>query len=357
MEVADTGIGISPEKAEQVFGRFQRLGEKVGDSLPSGFGIGLNYARHLAEVHKGDLTVRANDPIGSVFSFTFPWEMEVYADDAVWHDAGPEEKEADPAAESGPGNGEEEVRILVVEDNEDMREYIRGFLSEHFKVMMAGDGEQAWKCIRISAPDLIVSDVMMPYKDGYTLCKELKNDPEYCHIPVILLTAKADMEDRLHGLDLGADGYLGKPFDPTYLTALVRNLLSNRRRLQGLLADRTSSSPAADARPDGLSAQDRAFLDKCYRIIDEHLSEEDFGVTALSLEMGRSRTSVFSKPKALVGLSPRTFLTNYRLNKAMEFLKTREFNVSEVGYKVGFGTLTGFSRSFKNKFGVPPSSI
>ncbi len=357
VEVADTGIGISPEKAEQVFGRFQRLGEKVGDSLPSGFGIGLNYARHLAEVHKGDLTVRANDPIGSVFSFTFPWEMEVYADDAVWHDAGPEEKEADPAAESGPGNGEEEVRILVVEDNEDMREYIRGFLSEHFKVMMAGDGEQAWKCIRISAPDLIVSDVMMPYKDGYTLCKELKNDPEYCHIPVILLTAKADMEDRLHGLDLGADGYLGKPFDPTYLTALVRNLLSNRRRLQGLLADRTSSSPAADARPDGLSAQDRAFLDKCYRIIDEHLSEEDFGVTALSLEMGMSRTSVFSKLKALVGLSPNTFLTNYRLNKAMEFLKTREFNVSEVGYKVGFGTLTGFSRSFKNKFGVPPSSI
>ncbi|MBR1488916.1 MAG: response regulator [Bacteroidales bacterium] len=175
--------------------------------------------------------------------------------------------------------------------------------------MMAGDGEQAWKCIRISAPDLIVSDVMMPYKDGYTLCKELKNDPEYCHIPIILLTAKADMENQLHGLDLGADGYLGKPFDPTYLTALVRNLLANRRRLQGLLADRTSSSPAEDPRPDGLTLQDRAFL------------------------------------------------TNYRLNRAMELLKTGEYNISEVGYKVGFGTLTGFSRSFKNKFGVPPSAI
>ena len=161
---------------------------------------------------------------------------------------------------------------------------------------MAGDGEQAWKCIRISAPDLIVSDVMMPYKDGYTLCKELKNDPEYCHIPIILLTAKADMENQLHGLDLGADGYLGKPFDPTYLTAL-------------------------------------------------------------SLEMGMSRTSVFSKIKALVGQSPQAFLTNYRLNRAMELLKTGEYNISEVGYKVGFGTLTGFSRSFKNKFGVPPSAI
>ena len=357
IDVADTGIGISPDKVEQIFGRFQRLGEKVGGDLPSGFGIGLNYARYLAGVHKGDLSVRANDPIGSVFTFSFPWEKENYTDAAVWQESGSVETESGAVAETDPDSGEEEVRILVVEDNADMREYIRGFLSEHFKVMMAGDGEQAWKCIRISAPDLIVSDVMMPYKDGYTLCKELKNDPEYCHIPIILLTAKADMENQLHGLDLGADGYLGKPFDPTYLTALVRNLLANRRRLQGLLADRTSSSPAEDPRPDGLTLQDRAFLDKCYRIIDEHISDEEFGVTALSLEMGMSRTSVFSKIKALVGQSPQAFLTNYRLNRAMELLKTGEYNISEVGYKVGFGTLTGFSRSFKNKFGVPPSAI
>ncbi|MBO6239162.1 MAG: response regulator, partial [Bacteroidales bacterium] len=357
IDVADTGIGISPDKVEQIFGRFQRLGEKVGGDLPSGFGIGLNYARYLAGVHKGDLSVRANDPIGSVFTFSFPWEKGNYTDAAVWQESGSVETEAGAVAETDPDSGEEEVRILVVEDNADMREYIRGFLSEHFKVMMAGDGEQAWKCIRISAPDLIVSDVMMPYKDGYTLCKELKNDPEYCHIPIILLTAKADMENQLHGLDLGADGYLGKPFDPTYLTALVRNLLANRRRLQGLLADRTSSSPAEDPRPDGLTLQDRAFLDKCYRIIDEHISDEEFGVTALSLEMGMSRTSVFSKIKALVGQSPQAFLTNYRLNRAMELLKTGEYNISEVGYKVGFGTLTGFSRSFKNKFGVPPSAI
>ena len=203
----------------------------------------------------------------------------------------------------------------------------------------------------------IVSDVMMPYKDGYTLCKEIKNDPEFCHIPIILLTAKADMENQLHGLDLGADGYVGKPFDPAYLSALIRNLLANRRRLQAMLADRTSGSPEPEEQPEGLSAADKAFLDKCYRIVDEHLSEEEFGVTALSLELGMSRTSVFSKLKALTGQSPNTFMTNYRLNRAMELLKTREFNVSEVGYKVGFGTLTGFSRSFKNKFGIPPSAV
>ncbi|MBQ9661346.1 MAG: response regulator [Bacteroidales bacterium] len=355
IEVADTGIGISPDKAEQIFGRYERLGEKVGGDLPSGFGIGLNYARHLAQVHKGSLTARPGDPIGSVFTFEFPARMEDYADDAVWQEEA-ESEEAAPAGETVEPDAERAL-VLVVEDNADMREYIRGFLSDHFRVMLAGDGEQAWKCIRISAPDLVVSDVMMPYKDGYTLCKELKNDPEYCHIPIVLLTAKADMENQLHGLDLGADGYLGKPFDPAYLTALVRNLLGNRRRLQNLLSERTSSSQEEEALPDGLSAHDKAFLDKCYRIIDEHLSEEDFGVTALSLELGMSRTSVFSKLKALIGMSPNTFLTNYRLNRAMELLKSREFNVSEVGYKVGFGTLTGFSRSFKNKFGIPPSSV
>ena len=354
IEVADTGIGISPDKTERIFERYERLGEQVGDTLPSGFGIGLNYARHLATVHKGDLSVKANDPIGSVFTFSFPFRKEDYASEAIWQEE--ETTEETPVQEEQNVGEDKGSVVLVVEDNHDMREYIRGFLKEKYKVILAGDGEEAWKVIRINAPDLIVSDVMMPYKDGYTLCKELKNDADYCHIPIILLTAKAEMEDQLHGLDLGADGYLGKPFDPAYLTALVRNLLVGRKRLQGLLADRTSSSPEP-VEESTLSAQDKAFLDKCYRIIDEHIAEEDFGVTVLSMEMGMSRTSIFSKLKALVGQSPQTFLTNYRLNRAMELLKTHEWNISEVAYKVGFGTLTGFSRSFKNKFGVPPSSI
>ena len=198
---------------------------------------------------------------------------------------------------------------------------------------------------------------MMPYKDGYTLCKELKNDPDYCHIPIILLTAKADMDNQIHGLDLGADAYIGKPFDPSFFTTVVRNLLANRRRMQQVLGERTSATSEPIAEEAMVGAQDKAFLDKLYRIIDEHISDEDFNVTVLSMEMGMSRTNIFSKLKALIGQSPQTFLTNYRLNRAMELLKTREYNVSEVAYKVGFSTLTGFSRSFKNKFGVPPSSI
>ena len=351
--VADTGIGISPDKMARIFERYERVGDKVEGSLPSGFGIGLNYAQHLAHLHNGEIKVRANEPVGSVFTFDFPCSKQDYDDSNIWQESGEEGKEpAEPVQEINAGD----THILVVEDNEDMREYISGFLREHYSVTVAGDGEEAWKCIRISAPDLIISDVMMPYKDGYTLCKEVKNDPEYCHIPIILLTAKADMENQIHGLDLGADGYIGKPFDPAFLTALVRNLIAGRQRLQGLLADRTSSSeePVED---DALSQQDRVFLEKCYQIIDSHLDDESFGVIGLSMEMGMSRTSIFSKVKALTGQSPQAFLTNYRLNKAMELLKTRDFNISEVAYKVEFATLTGFSRSFKNKFGVPPSAV
>ena len=352
--IADTGIGISPDKMTRIFERYERVGEQVGGALPSGFGIGLNYAQHLAHIHKGEITVRANEPMGSIFTFTFPCLKADFEEANIWQETEEEQKEVSAPVEDSPAG---DIHILVVEDNDDMRGYIRGFLREKYNVTTADDGEEAWKCIRISAPDLIISDVMMPYKDGYTLCKEIKNDPEFCHIPIILLTAKTDMENQIHGLDLGADGYVGKPFDPAYLTSLVRNLIAGRQRLQSLLADRTSSTDTPVEDTPLLSQQDKVFMDKCYSIIDAHLDDESFGVIGLSMEMGMSRTSIFSKVKALTGQSPQAFLTNYRLNKAMELLQTRDYNISEVAYKVGFATLTGFSRSFKNKFGIPPSAV
>ena len=350
IEVADTGIGIAPDKLERIFDRYERLGEKVDNTLPTGFGIGLNYARHLAQLHKGELSARTNDPLGTIFTFSFPAGKEAYASDIIWEEE--ENGNQQPVAENGETFDEASVNILVVEDNPDMQDYIRSFLSPKYKVAVAGDGEEAWKVIRISAPDLIVSDVMMPYKDGYTLCKELKNDAEYCHLPIILLTAKADMENQIHGLKLGADAYIAKPFDPQLFTTTVQNLLTNRQRMQHIL----SESPEAIAEAP-LNAHDKAFLEKLNALIQEHLSEEDFNVTTLSLELGMSRTSLFSKTKVLLGQSPQSYLLNCRLKKAKELLKEGELNISEVAYRVGFATLTGFSRSFKNKFGIPPSEI
>lgn len=351
ISVADTGIGIAPEKMNRIFNRFERLGEKVGDGLPTGFGVGLHFAQHLATLHKGAITVARNEPLGSVFVLRFPAGKDAYADVPVW-DESSEESEKVLETEPVASVSSDREQIMVVEDNVDMREYIRSLLADRYDVVLAGDGEEAWRCIRISAPDLVLSDVMMPYKDGYTLCKELKNDAEYCHLPVVLLTAKTDMENQIHGLELGADAYIAKPFDPAFLVASVDNLLNNRRRMQHLL----SQSPAA-VEEAPVSARDKAFLEKMYALIEEHLGDEEFNVTTLSLELGMSRTSLFSKLKGLLGQSPQGFLMNYRLNRAMDLLKTGDLNVSEVAYKVGFSTLTGFSRSFKNKFGIPPSSV
>ncbi len=163
------------------------------------------------------------------------------------------------------------------------------------------------------------------------------------------------MENQIQGLQLGADAYIGKPFDPKYLLAAVRGLMDNRLRIQRILRERTSA-PDKDV-TEKMNPHDRDFVNKVFALIEEHLSDEAFNVTALSLELGMSRTSLFSKTRSLLGESPQAFLMDFRLNKAMELLKQGDLNVSEVAFHVGFSTLTGFSRSFKNKFGVPPSSV
>ncbi len=357
ISVEDTGIGISPDKIERIFNRYERLGQSVSESMPSGFGIGLNYAKQLANTHKGDLKIYPNEPNGSIFTFVFPCDKKSYENEAVWNTEKEElEEKQNEQIVSTLDKSNKKFNILIAEDNADMRAYLKSILEKQCNVTVCGDGEQAWSCIRISAPDLIISDVMMPYKDGYTLCKELKNDNEYCHIPIILLTAKADMDSHIHGLDLGADAYVSKPFESKFFLTTIKNLISNRQRMQHALEDMTSSTFEVEAEED-IKPRDKAFIERIYKIIDEHISEEDFGVSTLATELGMSRTSVFSKIKTLFGLSPQSFLNNYRLNIAMELLKAHEMNISEVAYKVGFSTLTGFSRSFKTKFGVPPSSI
>lgn len=354
MEVRDTGIGIDEEMRKKIFLRFSRQKKLVGGKDPGGFGIGLNYAFHLANLHKGTITVRPNVPQGSIFEFSFPAGKEAYPEDEIWEGdiearpvELPEVKEA----------VRKENAVMVVDDNHDLREYLRELLSDKYDIIMAADGLDAWEKLQTAAPDIIISDIMMPGMDGFTLCAKIKDSDEFCHIPVILLTAKCDRESQLNGLETGADAYIGKPFDPLILKATVSNIIKNRERMHEALADRTSDTKEDTPEGIDISPRDKVFLDKLYKFMDEHLSEVEFNVSSLSTEMGMSRTSLFSKTKALLGESPQTFITNYRLNKAMDLLKTHDLNVSEVSYRVGFGTLTGFSRSFKNKFGVPPSSV
>lgn len=354
VSVADTGIGISPDNIRKIFDRFERAGLETDKTNASGFGIGLNYAMHLAILHKGVLTVSPNEPKGSVFTISLPSSKNAYDPEVLILDTEASNENAIMSPETEAGA--KENTVLVAEDNVELAHYIRHILLPDYNVILASNGNEALECVKVSAPDIIVSDIMMPFKDGYQLCREIKSDPGYCHLPVVLLTAKADMDSRIAGLETGADAYLKKPFDPVHLTTVIRGILENRRRMQAVLAENVSASDVVEKIPE-LNKHDRKFVEKLMAMMEEHISDEEFNVTAMSKEFGMSRTSLFSKIKALYGTSPQIWITDFRLNRAKELLETREFNVSEVSYKVGFATLTGFSRSFKNKFGIPPSAV
>jgi len=356
ISVADTGVGISQDQIERIFNRFERLEQEVEGREPKGFGIGLNHALYLVSQHHGAIKAAPNRPQGSVFSFVFPAGKDAYEDAEIWHDV-PVESTGKLTEPAPVLEADHETSLLIVEDNSEMRVYLHDLFHDTYNVILAGDGEEASRFIRISAPDLIVSDIMMPFKDGFQLCREVKESEEYSHIPVILLTAKTGMADHLEGLELGADAYIQKPFDPDLLRAQIRNLMNNRRRVQKLLHGKTSDQIGEVLPSLGIGLRDKAFLEHLYALVEEHLGEEEFNVSTLSTSMAMSRSGLFSKLKALTGQSPQEFLTGYRLNRARELLKSREFNVSEVAYKVGFSTLNGFSRAFKNKYGIPPSAL
>ena len=231
-------------------------------------------------------------------------------------------------------------------------------LSPDYNIVVVENGEEAIDRLEMELPELIVSDVVMPRKDGYELCKTIKTSADWGRIPVILLTAKNDMDSSIKGLDCGADAYVGKPFDPFYLKAVINNLLENRKRMQWIVQNLPSESlPRGEAREAILNEQDRQFLENLHTLLDKHLDDEAFGITSLAKEMLMSYSSLYARVKSLTGQTPQNFLITYRMNTAMQLLQTGKYTVSEVCYKVGASSLANFSRSFKRQFGVPPSEV
>lgn len=356
IEVRDTGIGIPPEKQNEIFKRFKRLDTR---SDIAGSGIGLHYAQQLAHLHKGSITYRPNVPQGSCFVLELPTAREAYRDNELAAEISfATATIPSVAASDDTGKEEKGNTLLIAEDNAEVRNYLQGLLAEDYNIMTASDGEEALECISLNAPDLIVSDVVMPHKDGYELCRTVKSSTDWGHIPVILLTAKNDTPSSIRGLDCGADAYVGKPFDPFYLKAAIENLLANRRRVQQIVKNLTSGSiPKEKAREAMLNEHDRLFLEDLHTRLDRHLDDEEFGIALLAKEMGMSYSSLYARIKSLTGQTPQNFLITYRMNTAMQLLRSGRYTVSEVCYKVGSSSLANFSRSFKRQFGIPPSEV
>ncbi len=351
LSVANTGSYIPPAEHELVFDRFQQL---AGGGRAGGSGLGLALVKELVSLLEGSVHLSSDSERGTCFTVELPLFLEPPS-----RKAGEPCQPADAATPAAETTTEEEEaassgrqQLLVAEDNQDLRQYLAQSLGSSYNVLTAVNGEEALQLALAEIPDLVISDVMMPVMDGLELCRRLKTDWRTSHVPVILLTAKVGIENRLTGLEHGADDYLAKPFDSRELMARIANLTALRRQLQERYADRVKS---LDPDPLPVTSMDDRFLERCREIIDEHL-EDDLSVAAYAREVGLSRGQLHRKLKALTDLGPREFIRSHRLHRAAELLRGRYGNVTEVAYSVGFKGLSHFTRCFREQFGITPSS-
>lgn len=357
--VKDDGEGIPEEKRALIFNRFERLGAEKKAVV--GSGIGLNYAATLASLHKGSLSYEPASPKGSVFILDIPVTRDSYSPEEIVEGDYLRGAAHSPAY-SGitPNQEEKDSSVLIVEDTADIRNYLSSLLAPHYNIVLAQDGLEAEDSLKTGLPDLVLSDVIMPGKNGFELCGDIKENPDWSHLPVVLLTAKADAESSVQGLRIGADAYVPKPFDPQYLLAVIDSQLRNRRILQQRVLNLTSTTLKEEpekAEEAQLSPRDRFILDKIHTIVDKNLGNDQFGVEDLAGALGISYSSLYAKMKALTGKTPLFYINNYRMNRAKELLESRMYTVSEVAFKVGSLSPNTFSRDFKKHFGFTPTSV
>jgi signal transduction histidine kinase/DNA-binding response OmpR family regulator len=352
--IKDTGDGIAPEHLPHVFDRFYRVDPT---HKMEGTGIGLSLSRELAEVHRGTIFLDSELGKGTMVTVRIPLtgytETEFSSVPYVPQEIETKNSTSSPLPEPPSGEKDELPIILIAEDNIDARGFIRLQLSKQYTVIEALDGEDALNKTKFQIPDLVISDVMMPKKNGWELCRELKKDERTSHIPVILLTALAEKEDKLKGLDSGADDYLVKPFDANELHSRVRNLLEIRTKLR----ESYGKTVPLKLGEVFVTALDDAFLDKAFGIVNAHLSESEFSVEAFAHEMFLSRTQLQRKIKAVTNFSPSDFIRHLRLQRAKELLEKNAGTVAEIADRVGFNNHSYFAKCFQEQFGILPNHI
>lgn len=357
IEVINTGQ-IPDDKLEKIFERYYQISDEHGGIYNWGTGIGLYYARSLARLHHGSLTAsNLKDDNKVMFTLIVPVGQSAYSEAERSHEQ-VNQLEAFPLEENplpvkpDPDLDKEKKTIMVVDDDSEVAYYLEMLLGSDYQVVCRFNAESALEAITENAPDLILSDVVMPGKDGYWLCREIKESLQLCHIPVILVTAKTTIENQVEGLNVGADAYVTKPFEPHYLMALIKSLLNNREKTRSLLSRSTQTDKMDE---NVLSPQDNMFMTELYHLMESELSNPELDVTRMTQLLKISRTKFYYKVKGLTGENPSVFFKTYKLNRAAELLKEGKYTISEIADMTGFNTLSHFSKSFKQQFGIPPS--
>ncbi|WP_025762615.1 response regulator [Dyadobacter tibetensis] len=352
--VEDNGIGIAEDQLPFIFDRYFQ-GHSQQYTGPEGSGIGLSLLKELVMVLKGNISVDSTLNKGTIFTLLLPIDAETWQDTLSCQDQSisTHESPTEPSPDTIEINGEVPL-ILLVEDNPDLRLYLKSIFEEQYEVIQAQHGEEGWQLAITHVPDMVISDIMMPFMNGIQLCEKLKSDSRTSHIPIVLLTAKASLDDRLQGLTHGADDYLGKPFDRNELRARVHNLLGLRQQLQEKYGMMLRDKSERDISIDEISFEGK-FLHKAIEIVESNFHDSGFDVTQFCAAMHISRSNLHRKLKALTNQSTTEFIRSLRIYRAAALLRQGELSVSEVAYAVGYESLSYFSKSFKEQIGMLPS--
>lgn len=358
--VSDTGIGINEEERDRIFDRFYQIRNSQNNSN-IGTGIGLHLTRSLVELHYGTIRVEDNPKgTGSCFIVRLPLGKEHLKPEEIETEMEYKaplvfEKNILTASMSEEDNiklkSKSKYRVLVVEDDEEIRKYICRELSGNFHMLESKNGKEALSMILKKAPDLVISDVMMPEMDGLTLCRKIKQNVNINHVPVILLTARTHEDDNLEGLSIGADAYMTKPFNIDILIKTAENIINGRKLLHNCF---TGNQQEAKKLVFELQSTDNKLLDRIMNVINRNLSNPELNVKMISSEVGISRVHLYRKLKELTNQSTRDLIRNVRLKHAASLLTYKHYNVTEVASLTGFTSISLFSRVFKDLYGVSP---
>jgi len=351
VEFIDSGHGIDSKEINSIFERFAQ----GKNHQSSGTGIGLHMAYEYVRMHKGNIRVKSKIGEGSSFTISFPLteDFDLVHDWAIITDSGnPAQSEKESNSWSEPHiEKEKTVTILIIEDNYELRNYLKNLLNQGYRVVTASNGKQGLETALTILPDLVITDIMMPQMDGFEVCRQLKNDIQSSHIPVIILTALNESEKQIGGLMTGADAYITKPFDENILLAQIENLILTRVKLREVF----SVSDTEWAHGMEVLYSDKILIEKATSIVEQHLNDKAFVVDHLATHLGISTSSLYRKLKVLTNQSPTEFVRYIRLKKAIKLMNDGNSNVDEIGFAVGFNSHSYFTSSFKKQFGKTPS--
>ncbi len=351
ISVIDNGIGMSREEVESIFDRFETLNEHQRN--PKGIGIGLSLTKELITLHHGDIKVDSEKRKGSAFTVILPTNREIYSgdDNIEFIEKVMDEQNNAPQEDL---NKKEKEEILIVDDNRDIRSYVSGILKD-YHLFEAESVEEAESILESNMPDIIISDIILPGKDGYEFCRQIKSDQHTSHIPVILMTAKGNEDNRVHGLELGADAFIPKPFTERILKVWVEKLIDSRRKMFDYYMNQImfDGKKKKDQKP---SMKD-SFLETARKIIEKDITNPQLSVEMLSKEMNMSRSNLHLKFKAIINQTPSDFIRIIRLNHSAELLSDGEHNIVEAAYGSGFNSPSYFTKCFKQYFKRTPTEF